>query len=618
MVTDYLQQLTEEGELDSHGRITLDPEQARQKLAEHRFVDFVEGLLALIGAAILGPASQIRVRRQGLHWEIVSDAIPPTVEQVQNLIPDLFRGGQPASVRELALAVNSLHPKHCSKLAIFLRHGRALSLGATLVSPPPSPPFTQTIVLAQNQPWSRLWEWFKRRCHPADDLRILRRRTRWSPVPVYFEAAGAWQSSYDLDPPQAPKGSLAMISVESIHPCLRLPPYQLPGASELPCWERRSRSQSSLRCALLPGDPADSSLLLVYRGLTLAHHKLRSTLFRFEGVLNTENLDLDASRRHIVANQRLRQRLETVRNWVSEGTAGWLRQLDPARLPEATRSHLTAALMRLGPGQKVLTAALGPLPLIPLCDGKSWISLDDLRITLQSYEAVHVAKSGPATLYDRPLVLASPPLLLRLRRLLKAATVDAQAWLKPPAEPPGYLGGVYEECLLAGPRWQASVEIPLHSSPINQLKIRYRGAPFCFSDRPLFDHFPCSFLISVDGDFGGRLDSAQEGIRQGLRELLADQAERWLRQMQQEPSSGPMAQLHLEAYCSLLCLWMRPTPDQRRPLPPAWLRYPAPVSTPATAVADLLADARLRSALPPGHPLHTLADWLPGTDPSSA
>lgn len=116
MLDDYLQQLVEEGDLDSQGRITLDASKARQKLADSRFSLSSEALLAVIAASLLGGARQVKVAFLRGGWTLSSDARPPEPDDLAHLMRDMFRNEQPAVWKELALAFNSLYPKFCSSL----------------------------------------------------------------------------------------------------------------------------------------------------------------------------------------------------------------------------------------------------------------------------------------------------------------------------------------------------------------------------------------------------------------------------------------------------------------------------------------------------------------------
>ena len=620
MVDDYLQELVEEGELDSHGCITLDPAQARKKLADHRFLHCLEGLMALISANLLAAATQVRVHRDGRLWEFLSDGHPATPEQLDNLLRDLFRAEQPQQLRELGLAINCLYPKHCDsvKVQVGERWASFASDGSwklhTETVPALPPPFAQKISVQQHKPWSQLWEWFKTLWHPSDNLRLLRRRTRWSPAPILFEEGGGWVSSYDHDPPQAPRGALAMIGIDSTSPALRLPAYQAP--PDLFHFERRSRAKSSLRCALLPGDPGENSLLLVYRGLTLAHHQVRSSVFHFEGVLNTESLDLDAGRRQIVPNQRLRQRAETVRQWVNEGAAAWIQQLDPENLSDDLRETLFAAVLRLTPAKALakLEAALARLPLLALSDGVGWTSLDALRASLKRFEAIHFSSRGPALLHERPLLRGDAEGLKPLSKLLGTTLLDSQPWV-------GQLQGSqphydpsqdYLASTLVGADFEAQVHLPLHFQSGNRLVMLRQGQPFHSTQAPLFEHVPCSFHVFLDGCYDGRLDRAQDRVLESLRQQILDKTEEWLDQMQKEADQGQLARLHDEIYCSLLCLTRNPAPHRHRKIKASRLEYPVVIASPTgdqiTSLSQLLASPeQLQQRFSRHHPIR---QWL--------
>ena len=623
MVDDYLQLLVEEGSLDSHGRITLDPSKARQKLAESRFVHAAEGLLALIGAALLAGSQQIQVGYAGSCWEFVSDGQPPTPVQLKDLFQNLFDARQPLALRELALAINSLYPKHCQAVRIEVESSRYgwFQGGEWRVDSlpcPPQPPFRQKVIVNQAPAWKRPFQWLRSFWRGWDEMKILQTRTRWSPRPVLFKNRGKWVSSYQLDPPHRHPQALAEVYIASQKAELQLPEYS--GDCAAFRFERSSRAQSSLRCVLIPGNPADCQLLLVYRGIALAQHHLKSQVFRFEGVLNTDSLDLDASRQHIVQNQRLRQRGETVRQWVLEGAVAWLQQLDAEKLAANHREFLQQAFRRLNNSRALrpLVEAMSRFPLLPLCDGQQFVTLAELRISLETFRDLHQASlSGPGYLHDRPLLLKDSEEMPTLRRLLKAQVVEADPWVKHWKDDGGALtlepfqAPVYERFQLSGPEWQATVLLPQDFKLGNRLVMRRKGIPFHAHDKQLFADFPCNFQVFLEGDYAGSFNSARRDIQSQLRAQMAEHCEEWLRQMQRYAFQGERSKLHSEYYCSLLCLWISEGSGQRRRPPNPMLEYPVVLGAQILDLGSLLGNpSQLALTLEEGHPAYTLAEWL--------
>ena len=609
MLDDYLQQLVEEGDLDSQGRITLDASKARQKLADSRFSLSSEALLAVIAASLLGGARQVKVAILRGGWTLSSDARPPEPDDLAHLMRDMFRNEQPAVWKELALAFNSLYPKFCSSLEFVSGQRRGwFEAGEWKVQPIPVAEPGWLLQLQRQTTLRDWWKWLTRRFARAGDLQILQARTRWSPSPVLFGENGQWCSSYDLDPPQLPGGALATIYLQSPIAGLDLPEFA--GSQDLYCHHRVTRARTTLRCAILPGDPRASQLLLVYRGLTLAKYQLVGQVVRFHGVINTDSLDLDATRQHIVQNQRLRQRTETARQWVLEGTAAWVRQLDPGKVQGDMLAFLKELLNRinLSSNHKPLLDALDPMPLVTLGDGSS-TSLGELRASLVRFPALHYGLVRE--LHDRPVLHPSGN-IKKLSRILKVPMLDVTPWVKQAsAKFPDFDKLIVEQFLLSGPNWEAILELPVNFSVDNLAVMRINGRLFFVESAPLFAT-PTCFQISVDGQYEGALGVAQKQALEELKVAILARVEGWLDQLRDYARQQIANKIHLDHYASLLCLWMHAgTNEQRRP-PEDWLDYAVPVGSfeLVDKLSSLVRDPRRIQQLPPSSPVRKLSEWL--------
>ena len=611
MLDDFLQQLVEEGDLDSHGRITLDASKAREKLAASRFSRSSEALLAVIAAALLGGATQVKVACLRTGWEFHCDAKPPSASELENLMRDLFRREQSALLRELGLAFNSLFPKHCTGLEILAGDRRGWFEGGewkTQAIPVPTPGWELRI--QRQTSVSEWWRWLMRRWAPASDLQILQARTRWSPSPILFEEKGKWRSSYELEPPALPSGTLATMYMQAETTGLGLPDY--PGSEQFYCHFRRTRARTSLRCAILPGDPRASQLLLVYRGLILARHHLNGQAVRFHGVINTDSLDLDASRQHVVQNQRLRQRIETARQWVLEGTGAWLRQLDPKIVDEERLAFLRELLNRLNlsANHQPLLSALEPMPLLVLGDGQSSLTLGELRQSLVRFPALHTG--GERELHDRPLLHPTQNNVKKLCRLLKVPVVDATPWIREAQNRENLSYEAFERLLVRGENWEATVVLPSHWGA-NYLVMRRNNKRFWSDRKPLFN-LPVSFAITLDGSYDGALEFAQKSIVDELRQGILARVDDWLTQLQTYVQQGRLGKIHLEHYAALLCLWMRGQPGVNRRPPAARLAYAYTIPTRdgdrVHSLAQLVEDTKQLETMSPENPVRRLAEWL--------
>lgn len=620
MLDDFLQQLVEEGELDSHGRITLDASKALEKLAASRFSRSSEALLAVIAAALLGGATQVRIGCSRTEWVLECDAAPPAPTDLEHLMRDLFRKDQSALLRELGLAFNSLFPKFCTALEFLAGDRRGWFEGGEWQTQPiPVPTPGWEVRLQRPSSLGDWWRWLTRHWAPATDLQILQARTRWSPAPILFEdKKGQWRSSYDLEPPTLPPATLGTLYIQSPIPGLGLPDF--PGSGELFCHQRKTRARTSLRALILPGDPRASQILLVYRGLILARHHLNGQVVCFHGILNTDSLDLDASRQHVVQNQRLRQRIETGRQWVLEATAAWIHQLDPHNLSEEMVAFLREFLHRLNlsANHQPLLKALEPMPLLVLGDGSS-LTLGELRESLVRFPAIHTGRQ--ASLHDRPLLHPERNNLKKLSRLHKVPIVDASPWIKyAEAPPPERPSPSYERYLLRGAAWEATINLPGDFQSGNWLRIKRKGVPFAERDGSLFSSLkiPTSFHIMLEGDADGSLNSAESTLVDQLKEAILGASEDWLERIRRAAEQGLLHKLHLEHYISLMLLWMKASGRTRKP-PAEWLEYPysgqgfylpTAAADPVQSLKQLLGDPLLRSDLHEDHPAHRLAEWL--------
>lgn len=589
----FLQQLKDEGQFDSHGSVTLDPVLARKKLADHRFHHGVEGLLALVSASLLAGATVIRVQQEREWWRFLSDAPGPEPEVLKSLLTGLFSPQQPLAWRELGLAVNSLFPRHCHELSLEVAELIGwFEKGEWTVRSFPTvlePPFRQRLSLRRRVNW---WQWLSR--GRSGDWGTLKARTRWSPIPVQFFYEKQWVASYQLDPPVAERDALALLSVGAEEEALQLPGFADP--PECAHWQRPLPGHSSLRCQLLPGDPRESSLLLVYRGITLADYKMPSPTLRFLGVVHSEKLELDASRLHIVPGERLRNLIDDVRQWIEEGLCAWLGS-HQGPLSDRVLPHLRSLFFAKDTSRRVMLA-LGRFPVIQLAD-ESYVSLDALQATLAEFDGVHFAGPGPGTLHGRPLV-HNRQRLGSIKTALGTRMIEARPFLGYFLEPervhrPDYQGPEWAALELQGADWTARVQLPDDASVGNYLSMTTReGQPFWAALEPLFKDWSGTLRIFIEGKLGGGLTAARERVLGQLRQQLVQQAQDLLT----EVAAGQRSR-HDWHFCSLLSLFA--LPEYRLfSFDPRWLA--------------IYRHLRLSLVAPPGdHPARYVEKWLDGT-----
>lgn len=575
VLDDYLQQLHDEGELDSSGQITLDPTKAREKLATSRFLHAAEGMLAVVGAALLARSSWVRIARNRNRIVVLSSAGLETSADLRELFSAMFSGTQPAAAKELALALNSLYPKHCQALTVEVQLGEELWMGefrgSEWVAQPLMPPadwpahVVQRITLVRPPAWRRPWEWLQTRLRGLDDLNVLRRRTRWSPVPVEFQAGQEFKSSWELDPPEFPTPALASLSVESQNSVLALPDY-LQRPVGLFHWSIRSRARTSLRGALLAGPGDLSTVTIVYRGLTMARHQFASRKLPFEGVLNTEVLDLDASRQQIVNNNRLWNLTGQLRIWISQALAAWLLQLQDDDLDGELRSRLLTLSAGLQAQKKdaEVFQALGHLRIYPVARANevsylSWRELDEL---VQRYGGLHwrAAHKEAVWVHGRPVVPAWRQEWATLIRRMNWKRVDSTRILNrfqslAPRLEEARRSSLLEFSLRLEHDLKGRLFLPA-SFGLSLLQIDWGGQPYDSLDEPLFRHFPPSLMVFVDGEFCWSFEEATKQILHLVRTAVWEQAGELLRAFVEAGIRHP------EHFCSLVRLWQ--TQHQKR------------------------------------------------------
>lgn len=594
MLEEYLQELSDEGELDSRGAITLDPAKAREKLARSRFIHAAEALLAVVGAALLAGSTRIRILREGQKVTVLSTY---GVSELPQLFTGMFSDAQSDAAKELALALNSLFPQHCTEVRVELAQPGAGILVGQFVNaewsahPAQLPPdwpsnFLQRVVLLRPSPWQRPMQWLRARLSRLDDLDILRSRTRWSPVPVEFAVGKEFKSSWELQPPVFPSGALALLRVESQHAVLGLPPY-----SSVPDglfrWESKSRARSSMQGALLKADGDASVVTIVYRGLTMARHRFKSRLLAFEGVINTEVLDLDASRQQIVDNSRLWNLTGQMRTWIARAVAAWLGQLNKAQLTVDDRRRLAGLLPQLtAKKDDVVFEALRDLEILPV-EGKGNLSIRQMEELVERFGGLHVAPVEVKTalwLHGRPLVNQWRPPWSTLANRLRWQKIDASAqllyWRNGPRLQPPPLP-VVDFGPLAGPDWTARLFLPREFRNDMAIQVQRAGEPFELLRGPLFKGVPHCFVVHLDGEFCHNFKVASKRLQDELRAAIWERCDELLEALCASPDTS------VQHLCSLVYIFLSTHKGRRRKveeLPSAVRPYPVYEAADGTVV----------------------------------
>jgi hypothetical protein len=496
----------------------------------------------------------------------------------------------------MGLAFNSLYPKHCLWLRWETQDGEMACFhdGQWVHQSGQDPIPWQRITIQQHSLWKRPWQWLQQRWLGVNEEKILKSRTRWSPVPIGFPGQS-------LGPPAAPTEALALIYVESRVAGLGLPDY-----AEQPdvfCYHRLTQARSSLRGALLPPKEDDkdnvSQILLVYRGITMAQHRMSLQGFCFDGVLNSDSFDLDASRQRVVQNPRLRQRTQAVRDWVYQGIAAWLEQVPLDDGNGELKVVLRRALMQMNQS-KTLRTALGRQRILPLANGTSWTSLDDLAQSLERFGSLYYATGGgPANLLERPL-LAQEPSRRLLRLLGHPEVVDALPWVRSSQA----CTPLEKSFAFATYRFERiEVTLPLTFGPFDELAIFLGGHPLTRENQPLFEGIPTCFRITVSAPLEEPLEKAAAKYRQEVRDKIRQNVQSWIEEMLEVAQSGALMRLHSQHFCSLMLIWRQ---FHRKPYPQAWWGYPEVVATQQGDRVMRLDNPALRTHLGISHPISLL------------
>jgi hypothetical protein len=636
VLEEYLQELSDEGELDSAGAITLDPGKAREKLASNRFLHAAEGILAVVGAALLAQSHQVRILREGQRITVLSTGAL-AAEDLRSLFTAMFSDHQPAPAKELALALNSLFPKHCTEVRVELvQPDSTLLCGYFLqaewvVSQQPithSWPgeFSQSVVIQRPSPWHRPLQWLLDRVRglAIDDLHILRSRTRWCPVPVQFAKGASYASSRELLPVAFPGGAWAYLNAQSYNPVLQLPPYPdiPPGLYR---WEISSRARSSLQGALLRSDGDDSTVTIVYRGLTMARHRFKSRLLPFEGVINTEVLDLDASRQQIVNNSRLWNLTGQMRTWIAQAVSAWIGQLDNQTLTTQDRRRLMDLLVGLTTAKKdaVIFEGLRDLDILPI-DGRGYVSVRQLESLVEQFSGLHTAPQetkNAVWLHGRPVVNEYRQPWSNLRKRFRWAKVDASPalnYLRRGSRAPVPPDPLLQFGPLQGSDWKASLSLPSRFKDETFIQLRWGGEPFELVTDPCFTGVQQSYVIDLDGHYSDSFRDADRRLIRELRAVLWERCEELLVELcrqcylKQEIPEAQLPYPGLEDVCSWVYVYLSTHKGSRRKaesLPAEVRAYPLFLEGRAVYLGQLLNHRGDWSELIPNVE-HTPLQWI--------
>ncbi len=192
---DLLEDLRQDGQVDSTGRFTLDAAKAREKMKRYQLPDPHQYVLQVVQSAVAGGATVLDVLVDADDCWINYDATPPTSADLQGLFNHLFGSGrdpEERSLRALATGLNSalaLDPSWIRLEAWDGRQGRTLLMEAggeqiTPFTPPSGQPPGVRIHVRRRHTWRVLGRFLRGIVAMHPEARALHDRCRWSPVPI--------------------------------------------------------------------------------------------------------------------------------------------------------------------------------------------------------------------------------------------------------------------------------------------------------------------------------------------------------------------------------------------------------------------------------------------------
>lgn len=193
-LTDLLDALREGGDVDSHGRFTLDRAQARAKMQKFQLADARRYVLELVQAAVLRGATAIEFAIDADDMRMRFDGPPFTAAELDDLWGSIFADGDARplrAVRQLALGLNAalgLAPKRISICSgdrrLLLRPGRDDEHAAL------DPPLAGTEIHVERRLQLGLFvDFFRNLGGRLGEQVHLRARCEYAPIPITLDGA---------------------------------------------------------------------------------------------------------------------------------------------------------------------------------------------------------------------------------------------------------------------------------------------------------------------------------------------------------------------------------------------------------------------------------------------
>lgn len=383
MTVDLLEDLRQDGRVDSTGRFTLDAAKAREKMKQYQLTDPHLYVLQVLQGAIASGATFAHVKTDADDCWVRHDGRPLSAEQLGALFHSLFASDRDVDarpLRELAIGLNALTGLNPSSVRLECwdgAAGAALTLrdGTESVQPLAACPWPEGgagvhLHVRQRHSWRTLARFFTGQPEAA----AVRNSCRWSPVPI-------------------------TVNGERVNAEPDLGPHVLVRDLEGPGFRAR---------LVVPQAPADSSTVdVVLNGVRMPRKELKPVPLEVRAVVWATGLTKNASQSDVVDDAAWKGLATSLRAHVRDLVIAMAAEPRDEYLPHLVRT-LSGADMKAGTKWnlwKGVKKALLDVPLLPGLGGQRLA----LRPLLEQYDRLgHLPVTETETfpeLPDEPLVV---------------------------------------------------------------------------------------------------------------------------------------------------------------------------------------------------------------------
>ena len=518
-IENFLDELQEEGEVDSIGSFSIDYERARQPLAE-----FSDGLLLILSAVLIGGATRVQVIQVRSSWSILFDAPPPKPESVKNLPNLMFDIGTDPWLRELGLAFNGLFPTHCEAIHWNAATGSGLGAGFckgqwSLERVEDQPSQLIRLEPLRSYPWQlKFWVGHKQ------IFQALQVRLGHFPIDLQINGKPVFRPPDEL-PCNWPQVQIRVTSSNNLFSI-----RHVTRSSQL--FDFDSKLRCSLLCDVGAGS-GSSRFILVYRGITMGEFEFAMTGLVVTAVVHTDRVDLDLSRRKVVENERLESLKRLIRSWVHRGLLQWIIKIQPDQL--ASNRFQLLDLCLSSPFRN-LVKLLSELPLVPAASGEYFFSLVMLRASVERFGRLFCASStAPTYLHDRPVLQGRflEKYSRQLNQFLASRIDPIDDWLRTDPGPQlEHEGARLFELDFGRNDWTAKLIAFEQPGPANLFKVNRCGQFFKVEDHITFlREMLHQFVIVADFNSDELLEKTLPRLHREIPLEFVDQIPTWLNQL---------------------------------------------------------------------------------------